>query len=364
MPRYRGNPDFRHDSTPATGILLSNLGTPDAPTTTAVRRYLAEFLWDPRVVEVSRPVWWLALHGVILRTRPAKSAHAYDLVWSDAGSPLLVNTINQRDKLASALSGRVSTPLHIEVGMRYGQPSLASALQKLAAANCTRLLVLPLYPQYSGTTTASTFDEVCAQLASFRRVPALHFVDSYHDDPGYIAALAASLREHWETSGKQQRLLFSFHGIPKRYLLEGDPYHCQCHKTARLVAEKLQLADEQWSVAFQSRLGREEWLRPYTDEVLPQLAQSGVKDIDVICPGFASDCLETLEEVALRYRDLFIESGGNTLNYIPALNDRDDHIECLVKIVSSVLDTWHNRHLPETDPALTLERARELGANQ
>lgn len=361
MPRYRGNPEFSHDSTPSTGILLSNLGTPDAPTTSAVRRYLAEFLWDPRVVEVSRPVWWLALHGVILRTRPAKSAAAYQQVWSDAGSPLLVNTVHQRDKLSQLLSSRTDQTFCIEVGMRYGEPSIATALDKLIDAGCTRLVVLPLYPQYSGTTTASTFDEVTRQLATRRRIPALHFIDSYHDDPGYIAALAASLREHWANSGRQARVLFSFHGIPKRYLLNGDPYHCQCHKTARLVAEKLQLEDDDWSVAFQSRLGREEWLRPYTDEVLPQWAQSGVEDVDVICPGFAADCLETLEEVALRYRDLFIDSGGKTLSYIPALNDRDDHIDCLAAIIENQCGT---RAQTKSDPAATLERARRLGAQR
>lgn len=364
MPRFRGNPDFKHDSTPATGILLSNLGTPSAPTTAAVRKYLAEFLWDPRVVEVSRPIWWLALHGVILRTRPAKSAHAYDQVWSDAGSPLLVNTIKQRDKLNSLLAARIDAPLSIEVGMRYGQPSISEALEKLARAQCSKVLVLPLYPQYSGTTTASTFDEVSRQLSSYRRVPALHVVDSYHDDPAYISALAASIRDHQAQTGRQARLLFSFHGIPKRYLLEGDPYHCQCHKTARLVAEHLALKDEDWDIAFQSRLGREEWLRPYTDEVLPKWAGAGVSNVDVICPGFAADCLETLEEVALRYRDLFVESGGESLSYIPALNDRDDHIECLAGLVEPILRAWHGDKPAESDPARTLERARRLGAAQ
>ena len=364
MPRYRGNPEFRHDSTPATGILLSNLGTPEAPTTSAVRRYLAEFLWDPRVVEVPRPVWWLVLHGIILRTRPAASAKAYKLVWTDEGSPLLFHTLHQRDKLAATLATRIKTPLHIEVGMRYGQPSIAQALEKLAAAQCTRLLVLPMYPQYSGTTTASTFDEVCRQLASSRKIPSLHFIDSYHDNPGYIATLAASIRDHWAQTGRKARLLFSFHGIPKRYLLNGDPYHCQCHKTARLVAEKLQLADDDWGIAFQSRLGREEWLRPYTDEVLPQWADAGVKDVDVICAGFPADCLETLEEVALRYKELFIESGGSTLNYIPALNDRDDHIECLADIIETSLNAWDTGQSPAADPAATLERAQRLGAKQ
>ncbi|MDH3646548.1 MAG: ferrochelatase [Gammaproteobacteria bacterium] len=364
MPRYAGDADFRHDSTPTTGVLLSNLGTPAAPTSTAVRRYLAEFLWDPRVVDVPRPIWWLVLHGFILRTRPRQSAKAYAKVWTDEGSPLLVNTMRQRDGLASLLDDRVNTPLHIEVGMRYAQPSIASALERLAAANCTRLLVLPLYPQYSATTTASTFDEVNRQLEKRRRVPALHFIDGYHDNPAYIDALAASIREHRAGSGRTARLLLSFHGIPKRYLQNGDPYHCLCHKTARLVAEKLQLGDDDWAIAFQSRLGREEWLRPYTDELLPEWAKSGVTDVDVVCPGFAADCLETLEEVALRYRALFLDSGGSSLTYIPALNDRADHIRCLAAIVERALSAWDPGDLPETEPARTLTRARHLGAQK
>ncbi|MDH3587796.1 MAG: ferrochelatase [Gammaproteobacteria bacterium] len=364
MSRYRGNSEFRHDAVPATGILLNNLGTPAAPTTSAVRKYLAEFLWDPRVVEVPRPIWWLALHGIILRTRPRRSAKAYKKVWTDEGSPLLVNTVRQRDELAKTLAGRVGGPLHIEVGMRYGQPSIASALEKLEQANCTRVLVLPLYPQYSATTTASTFDELSRQLRRVRRLPALHFIDGYHDDPGYIDALAASIREHWQRQGRQAQLLFSFHGIPQRYRLNGDPYPCHCHKTTRLVVEKLGLGEADWDIAFQSRLGREEWLRPYTDEVLQQWATTGVGDVDVICPGFSADCLETLEEVGMQYRELFIKHGGDSLHYIPALNERRDHIEFLAGLVRSVLDAWENRSLPETASADTLERARQLGAQQ
>ncbi|MBT8137082.1 MAG: ferrochelatase [Gammaproteobacteria bacterium] len=356
MSRYRGQPDYRHDSTPTTGVLLNNLGTPVAPTTAAVRRYLAEFLWDPRVVEVPRPLWWLVLHGIILRTRPARSAAAYRKVWSDAGSPLLVNTLKQRDALQKLLPADVN----VVVGMRYGQPSIASALAKLEELNCSRLLVLPLYPQYSATTTASTFDELAAQLQRMRKIPALHFVDSYHDNPAYINALANSIREHWDTRGRQVRLLFSYHGIPQRYRLAGDPYPCFCHKTTRLVVEQLGLADDEWGIAFQSRLGREEWLRPYTDEVLEQWAQSGTSDVDVVCPGFAADCLETLEEVGIQYRNLFVDKGGNTLSYIPALNYRDDHMRCLHDIVAAGLHGFGES--PAADPQFTLERARSQGA--
>ncbi|NNF67417.1 MAG: ferrochelatase, partial [Gammaproteobacteria bacterium] len=224
-----------------------------------------------------------------------------------------------------------------------------------------QLLVLPLYPQFSATTTASTFDEVSNQLQKRRRLPSLQFISSYHDNPAYINALAESIRRQTRPESK---LLFSFHGIPKRYLLNGDPYHCQCHKTARLVAQQLNLADDDWSVAFQSRLGREEWLRPYTDEVLPEWAKSGVLDVDVVCPGFAADCLETLEEVALRYRDLFLDSGGRSLNYIPALNDSSEHIQCLSTILEKALSAWDTSDLSAAEAQLTLERARRLGARQ
>lgn len=358
MPRYNGKTDYRHDSIPTTGVLLNNLGTPVAPTTAAVRRYLAEFLWDPRVVEVPRPIWWLVLHGIILRTRPARSAEAYQKVWSDAGSPLLVNTLRQRDELEKLLPADV----RVVVGMRYGEPSIATALAKLDDANCDRLLVLPLYPQYSATTTASTFDELTRQLSRMRKIPALHFVDSYHDAPAYIAALANSIREHWDTRGRRARLLFSYHGIPQRYRLAGDPYPCFCHKTTRLVVENLGLGDDEWGIAFQSRLGREEWLRPYTDEVLEQWAQSGTADVDVICPGFAADCLETLEEVGMQYRNLFVDSGGNSLSYIPALNYRPDHIRCLHDIIAAGLRGFGDQ--PDTDPELSLQLARRQGASR
>lgn len=363
MPRYLAADDFQHGSEPAVGVLLSNLGTPDAPTPAALRRYLGEFLADPRVVEVPRALWWLILHGVILRTRPRRSARAYAKVWTDQGSPLLTHSIRQRDAVNAALDGVFRGPLRVELGMRYGKPSLADALTRLRDAQVDRLLVLPLYPQYSGSTTASTFDEISRQFQRVRRIPQLRFIDSYHDHAGYIEALATSILEHGQRYSPQHRLLFSFHGVPQRYLLAGDPYHCQCQKTARLVAERLRLTADAWGTSFQSRLGREEWLRPYTDEVLEQWARNeGVLGVDVICPGFSADCLETLEEVDMQYRQLFLDAGGKQFHYIPALNDRSDHIEFLARLVTQNTADWQQQHLSAEQRARTLERARSLGA--
>lgn len=362
MTAYRGAVDFRHDSEPAVGVLLTNLGTPEAPTPAAVRRYLAEFLADPRVVEVPRALWWVILNGVILRTRPRRSARAYRKVWTEQGSPLLINSLAQRERLEDKLRGSFAGPFEVGLAMRYGQPSVASAMQRMLANGVTRLLVLPLYPQYSATTTASTFDAVARVLERERRIPELRFVDCYHDRPDYIEAVAASIRARRRDYGAGARLLFSFHGIPRRYLLQGDPYHCQCHKTARLVAAALDLDDEAWAVSFQSRLGREEWLRPYTDELLAEWAGSGVEEVDVICPGFSSDCLETLEEVAMQYRELFVGAGGKALHYIPALNASDAHIEMLAGLVTEVAGTWTRQATTPAQRAATLARARALGA--
>ncbi len=361
MPRFRGNADFRHDTQPALGVLLSNLGTPAAPTRRAVRRYLREFLSDPRVVEVPRPLWWLILNGIILQTRPARSARAYAKVWTEAGSPLLVHTLAQRDRLAATLAPRFDVPVHVEAGMRYGEPSIAQALERLESANCSRVVLLPLYPQYSATTTASTFDEFARLASGLRRIPSLHFIDSYHDNPAYIAALADSVRAHWKKNG-QNRLLMSFHGIPERYRLAGDPYPCLCHKTARLLANALELRDDQWAIAFQSRLGREEWLRPYTDELLSEWAAQKAGDIDVICPGFSADCLETLEEIGIQYKALYEQGGGGRLRYIPALNEDDAHIGCLAGLVERALKAFGTA--PQTPPAVTLAQAKKMGAQQ
>jgi ferrochelatase len=338
---------------------VANLGTPDDPGTAAVRRFLAEFLWDPRVVEMPRWLWWLALHGVILRVRPARSAHAYQQIWTDKGSPLLVYCKELAASLESRLR-RVDASLSVALGMTYGNPSIASALEELHRKGTRRLLVLPLYPQYSATTTASVFDRVSATLARWRWLPELRFIGQYHDDPGYISAIASSIRRHWQTH-EQQHLLFSFHGAPREFLLAGDPYHCQCQKTARLIAEALGLAAGDWTLSFQSRLGRGEWLRPYTDEVLVQLAGQGRKRIAVVCPGFATDNLETLEEIAIRNRAAYLAAGGEYFDYIPALNASVEHVELLANLASRHLQGWEaSTTAPEG--ARIRESALRLGA--
>lgn len=316
-----------------TGVLLVNLGTPDAPDAASIRRYLREFLSDPRVVEAPRWLWLPVLYGFILPLRPRRLVEAYEKVWTTAGSPLLAITRDQAAALQRALGDQVA----VEVGMTYGNPSVAQALDALAARGAQRVVVLPLYPQYSATTTAAVFDVVFRSLQQRRVVPELQTVASYHDHPSYIAALADSVRSHWETKGRRAHLLMSFHSIPQRYVDAGDPYRQECERTAQLLAQALALGEGQWSLAYQSRLGREPWLQPYTDVVLPQLAQRGVEDVDAICPGFAADCLETLEEVAIRYRELFLTSGGARFDYIPALNSQPAHIETLATLLRPAL---------------------------
>lgn len=340
MPKFQSSPPYEHGTAEALGVLLVNLGTPDAPITSAVRRYLAEFLWDKRVVELPRPLWWLILHGYILRIRPARSAHAYEKIWTDDGSPLLTHSSDITRQAGLRLCNRLSGNVHVTLGMSYGQPSIQTALDELHGANVRRIVVLPLYPQYSGTTTASVFDAVTAELSRRRWVPELRFINHYHDAPGYIAAVASSIRDYWEHNGRGTKLMFSFHGVPQQTLLDGDPYHCQCQKTARLVAQALELDDDEWIISFQSRVGRAEWLRPYTDETIQQLGQQKLDRLDVVCPGFAADCLETLEEIALQNGELFVESGGGQLNYIPALNARDDHVAFLCRLIEKHVAGW------------------------
>ena len=332
--------NFQHDSQARIGILITNLGTPDAATSGALRRYLKEFLWDPRIVDLPRWLWWCILQ-VILIIRPSKSAHAYQQVWdSEKGSPLLYISKAQLDALRNALSKNLTVPHAVELGMRYGNPSIASALEKLREANVQKLLVLPLYPQYSSSTTASTFDAIAQAVKSWRWVPELRFVNQYHDDPGYINALAASVEETWQVREQPQKLVFSFHGTPKRFLLEGDPYFCQCSKTARLVAGKLNLEDSQWQMCFQSIFGREEWLQPYTIDTLEEMPRQGITSVNVICPGFSADCLETLEEIEMQNKQAFMDAGGEEYHYIPALNDREDHISALVAIILRHSEGW------------------------
>lgn len=336
---FAPEPVYRHGSAQKTAVLLVNLGTPDAATPAALRRYLAEFLWDPRVVEIPRALWWLILNGVILRTRPAKSAAKYASIWTAAGSPLLVWSARQAECLQAALTQR-GHAVTVRHAMRYGQPAMATVLDALQAEGATRVLVLPLYPQYAAATTASAIDAVAAWVMRSRRPPELRFVNHYHDHPGYIAALAASVREHWERQGRGQKLVMSFHGVPARSLALGDPYHCECHKTARLLAEALGLGQDGYIVTFQSRLGRAKWLEPYTEPTVKLLAAQGVKRIDAICPGFASDNLETLEEIAMEAKAAFLGAGGDRFEFIACLNDRPDWITALADLSLQHLQGW------------------------
>ena len=333
--QQQDKPEGTHEDAEATGVLVTNLGTPAAPTSAAVRRYLAEFLADPRVVELPRWLWLPILYGVILPVRPRRSAAAYREVWTEEGSPLLVNARRQAQALEVALSARLPGDIKVALGMRYGEPSIAAALKILLDWGARRLLVLPLYPQYSATTTASTYDAVFKALAAERWMPDLRIVSRYHDHPRYIEALADSVRTARTRNGDDARLLFSFHGLPQRYCDAGDPYYEQCLQTARLVAERLEEPAQNWAIAFQSRVGREKWLQPYTESLLCEWAQAGVRKVDVLCPGFSADCLETLEEIAIRAAALFRSCGGEALHYIPALNDRPDHIAALADIVAA-----------------------------
>ncbi|MEY3219588.1 MAG: hypothetical protein RIT27_945 [Pseudomonadota bacterium] len=347
-----------HESRPPLGILITNLGTPDAPTTRALRRYLGEFLADPRVVEMPRWLWKMILHGVILRLRPRKAAHVYQQIWTSQGSPLLNIAQQQRDALEKYLNPHLL--VKIELGMRYGTPSIAQALENLKKAGVEKLLILPLYPQYASATVGSTFDAVSKTLQQWRWIPQLRFISNYHDWDFYIKALAQSIQEHWETNGKTQKLLFSFHGIPKSTFLAGDPYFCHCQKTARLVAEQLHLKKEDYLVTFQSRFGRQEWLQPYTDKTLEQLPQQGISSVSIICPGFSADCLETLEEIDQQNRQLFLNNGGKQFYYIPALNAQPFHIEALAKLLLQHLQGWETTSNPQQRQKLFLEMEKSV----
>jgi ferrochelatase len=352
--------EFKHDTPESLGVLLVNLGTPEAPTRKAVRRYLKEFLWDPRVVEMARPVWWLVLNLVILNTRPRRSAEAYAKVWTDEGSPLLAISRKQQQALQGALEHRLDYPVKTVLAMRYGNPSIAAGLEALREAGARRVLVLPLYPQYSATTTASIFDAVTAGLQRWRWLPELRFINHYHDDPAYIEALAASVRRFQAGHGVPDKLLLSFHGIPREYFLAGDPYFCECQKTGRLLAEALELPAERWQLTFQSRLGPKAWLKPYTDKTLESLGKAGTKSVQVICPGFSADCLETLEEIAMQNRDIFLGAGGSEYRYIPCLNDSAEHIDMLAGLVERHVQGW-DAPVDTDELGQRAERARRIG---
>ncbi|WP_051090573.1 ferrochelatase [Algicola sagamiensis] len=324
-------------STTNTAVLITNLGTPDAPTTPALRRYLKEFLSDPRVVEKPRWLWWLVLNGVILNIRPSRSAEAYQTVWTEEGSPLLTYTVAQKEKLKQRLQVKYGQELVVDFAMRYGNPSIASTFQRFEENGIERVIVLPLYPQYSGSTSGSTFDAVSAVLQKSRKVPSLHFISEYHEEPAYIEAMALRIEEYWKENGRAELLLFSFHGIPKSYVDKGDPYQKQCLRSAELLAARLGVRECDYRVTFQSRFGPEEWLKPYTDETLKALPGEGFKHVQVFCPGFSADCLETIEEIGEENREYFMESGGETYAYIPALNDSDAHIEAMMQLIERAL---------------------------
>jgi protoporphyrin/coproporphyrin ferrochelatase len=364
MDRFSSLPSFDHASRPRTAVLLVQLGTPAAPTAAALRPYLKQFLGDPRVVEIPRLVWWPILNGIILNTRPAKSARKYASVWTDEGSPLMAHSKHQTSLLRGAL-GESGHDVEVALAMRYGEPSIPSVLEDLRKRNVTRLLVLPLYPQYAGSTTATAIDEVTRVLQGWRNLPELRWIRNFHDDPGYIDALAGRVRAAWERDGRGERLVMSFHGVPRRTLELGDPYHCECLVSARLLAERLGLTRDQWVVTFQSRFGKAQWLQPYTEPTLIGLARSGVKRVDVVCPGFVSDCLETLEEIAIEAKHAFIEAGGTDFRYIPCLNDSPAFIDGLAALALRHMVNWPTAALgPEDsvrrDRALVERRARAV----
>ena len=362
MPFFE-EPPFFHGQTPRTAVLYCNLGTPDAPTPVAVRRYLAEFLSDQRVVEIPRLLWLLILHGIILRFRPAKSAAKYASIWTSEGSPLKLWTEKQAALLQTALQAQGDHVL-VRWAMRYGSGSIASQLDALNTEGVTRVLVLPAYPQYSATTTASVFDAVYQWAARTRSIVELRFVNHYHDHAQYIAALQARVQAHWAEHGRPEVLVMSFHGVPARTLALGDPYHCECFKTARLLAEALGLEKTQYKVTFQSRLGRAKWLEPYTEPTLIAMAQSGTKRVDVVCPGFTSDCLETLEEINMEARHAFLGAGGSDFHYIECLNDSAPGIQALAAVARQHMGGWPTQSPDAAQLAASQAAALALGAPQ
>ncbi|MDP4529477.1 ferrochelatase [Alkalimonas delamerensis] len=355
--RFTNTKNYQHQQADKIGILVTNLGTPDAPTPAALKRYLKEFLSDPRVVEVPRLLWWLILHGVILRFRPRRSAKAYATVFNEQGSPLLFHTQQQCDAIRQQLQQQGHRNLEVAFAMRYGNPGIQTVLDELFAKGVRKLLVVPLYPQYSASTTASTFDAIAKDFTRRRWLPDFRFVSHYHDFPAFIEAAAQQIETFWQQHGKPQKLILSYHGIPKRYLLNGDPYHCECHKSSRLIAQRLGLDSDEYLTTFQSRFGREEWLTPYTDETLKALPAQGITHVQVFCPGFSADCLETIEEIGEENREYFLTAGGAQYDYIPALNDNPAHIDALCQLIEQNLAHWQVQDDPERQG-----RALALGA--
>ena len=357
--KYLSNSTFTHDQEDKIGVLVTNLGTPEAPEKGALKRYLREFLSDPRVVEVPRLIWWMILNLVILNIRPKRSAHAYSTVWTERGSPLMFHTQDQADALALNMQEKYGDKVIVDFAMRYGSPSIESVTRKMLEQGVRQLLVLPLYPQYSGSTNGSTFDALSQVLRKTRWVPDVRFVSHYHDFTPYIDALVTTIKAHWASHERADKLIFTYHGIPKRYLTSGDPYHCECYKTSRLVAEKLGLSKDEYMVTFQSRFGREEWLQPYTDHTLKSLPEQGVKSVQMICPGFSADCLETIEEIGIENRDYFMEAGGERYEYIAALNAQPEHITALSQLIEQNLGGWL---ISQRNAPLSAKLASDLGS--
>jgi ferrochelatase len=350
-------------------VLLVNLGTPDAPEPGPVRAYLREFLSDPRVVEIPRLLWWPILHGIVLTVRPRKSAAKYAAIWTPQGSPLM-HWSHQQALLLRGYLGELGLDVEVALAMRYGNPSIPDVLAQLRAQGIERLLVLPLYPQFSATTTATVFDAVHRELARTRNVPEVRWVKHFHDHPRYIEALARRIRAYWQQHGRAQdeggKLLMSFHGVPRRTLDLGDPYHCECLKTGRLLAQALGLGPDEYLVSFQSRFGKAEWLQPYTAPLLEELGRAGARRVDVVCPGFVADCLETLEEIAMEGREEFQEAGGVAYHYIPCLNDAPEFIHALSDLVAQHAQGWPVARAMqaqrESEAAEARPRALALGA--
>ena len=343
--RYISSPDFHHDAAERIGVLLVNSGTPRSPEPRDVRRFLSRMLSDPRIVELPRALWLPILHGLVLPFRPRRSARKYRKIWSANGSPLLDLSERLRTELVGKLAQRMLAPFSVELGMLYGEPTVPDALARLRASGAQRILVVPLFPQYCGSTTGAVYDQVNGELRRWRWLPELRFIAEFHDDPGYIDALRTSVVQHWEANGRTGHLLMSFHGIPEKYFHQGDPYFCKCQKTARLLADELMLRENEWSVSFQSRFGAAAWLKPYTSSVLQEMPGRGVKDVTVVCPGFSVDCLETLEEIAIENRHTFISAGGKRYEYVSALNARAEHAHFLAALIAEHCQGWTHEEL-------------------
>ncbi|MFZ1852095.1 MAG: ferrochelatase [Nitrosomonas sp.] len=356
------NSIYHHGVSARTGVLLINLGTPNAPTAEALRPYLKEFLSNPRVIEVPRIIWWPILYGFILPFRPKQSAEKYAKIWLPEGSPLKVHTERQTVLLREALQTRCDNVPIVEYAMNIGEPSIKTVLEKMQQQGCDRILIVPLFPQYAASSSAAAMDAVFSVLARMRNQPAIRTIKHYHDDPGYIAALAKNVRDYWESNGRPDKLIISFHGTPRANLDKGDPYHCFCQKTGRLLAETLQLTSDQYQICFQSRFGKAQWLTPYTADTLIELGKQKTRRVDVVCPGFVSDCLETLEEIAIEVKDLFLKAGGQEYHYIPCLNERNDWIQALADITCENLQGWNDVVTSQESLELSRKRALQLGA--